>query len=47
VWWPLLLLPLALLALAWRLRQQWRAKELAAGRSGPQPARPAAGEGVV
>ncbi|WP_051243302.1 ABC transporter substrate-binding protein [Azohydromonas australica] len=46
-WWPLLLLPLALLALAWRLRTQWRAKESAEGRSGEAPARPAAGEGVA
>lgn len=47
VWWSLLLLPLALLALAWRLRTHWRAKELASGLSGEPPARPVAGEGVA
>jgi ABC-type transport system substrate-binding protein len=47
VWWPLGLLPLGLLALAWRLRAQWRAREAAAGRSGAAPGRPAAGEGAA
>ncbi|WP_157266710.1 ABC transporter substrate-binding protein [Azohydromonas aeria] len=34
VWWPLLLLPVGLALLAWRLRALWRAREAAAGRSG-------------
>ncbi|WP_310734580.1 ABC transporter substrate-binding protein [Azohydromonas caseinilytica] len=39
-WWPLLLLPVALLALLWRLRAHWRAREAAAGRSEAGAKRP-------